>query len=208
MARLLHISASPRGEHSESLALARSFLNGYSESHPDTLIDEWDLWGTYLPAMGTAAAQAKMNALNGIELTEAQESAWTRVQSTFDRFNGYEHYLFSVPMWNHGLPYILKHFIDVVSQNGLLFSVSPEHGYRGLLTGKKAAVIYTSAVYHPDGPSTFGVDYHAAYFDHWLNFAGITDTARITFLANMFAPNADIARKQAHQDSTALGKSF
>ena len=58
-------------------------------------------------------------------------------------------YLFSVPMWNAGVPYILKQFIDVVSQPGMVFAFDPAAGYTGLLTGKKAASIYTSAVYGP-----------------------------------------------------------
>jgi hypothetical protein len=31
----------------------------------------------------------------------------------------------------------------VISQPGLVFNFDPEHGYTGLLTGKKAVVIYT-----------------------------------------------------------------
>ena len=52
-------------------------------------------------------------------------------------------------MWNAGVPYILKQFIDVISQPGLVFGFDPERGYTGLLKDKKAAVIYTSAVYGP-----------------------------------------------------------
>ncbi len=208
MTRLLHISASPRGEQSESISLARSFVSGYREAHLDAVVDEWNLWEADLPAMGPSAAQAKMNALTGTELTAQQQVEWQLVLDTFERFNDYEHYLFSVPMWNHGLPYILEHFIDVVSQNELLFTINPEDGYRGLLTGKKAAVVYTAAVYHPDSPRNFGVDYHAAYFDYWLNFAGIADTARITFLANMFDENAESMRERAHLDAVVLGKGF
>ena len=54
-------------------------------------------------------------------------------------------------MWNAGIPYILKQFIDVVSQPGMVFGFDPEPGYTGLLTGRKAAVVYTSAVYGAGG---------------------------------------------------------
>ncbi|RJO75154.1 flavodoxin family protein [Nocardia panacis] len=208
MTRLLHLSASPRGEQSESLALGKSFLTGYRQTHLDAVIDEWDLWDTPLPYLGATAARAKMNALAGFELSDEEQATRLDVRATFDRFNSYDHYLFTVPMWNHGFPYVLKHFIDVVSQNDMLFSITPEDGYRGLLTDKKAAVVYTAAVYHPDSPDKFGVDHQAAYFDYWLNFAGITDTARITFLANLFDPNAAETRTRAHESATALGKGF
>ena len=85
--------------------------------------------------------------------TGEQAAAWQAAKSTFERFAAADEYLFTVPMWNHGIPYILKQFIDVVSQPGMVFSFDPEAGYTGLLTGKKAAVIYTSAVYGA-GPAT------------------------------------------------------
>ena len=54
-----------------------------------------------------------------------------------------------------GVPYILKQFIDVVSQPGMVFGFDAERGYTGLLTGRKAAVVYTSAVYGPEpGPAS------------------------------------------------------
>jgi hypothetical protein len=43
-------------------------------------------------------------------------------------------------MWNHGVPYVLRQLIDVISQPGLVFSFDPEHGYTRLLTGRKSGV--------------------------------------------------------------------
>jgi len=61
-------------------------------------------------------------------------------------------------MWNAGVPYILKQLIDVISQPGMIFGVDPETGYSHLLAdrGKKAAVIYTSAVWGPPLGAEFG----------------------------------------------------
>jgi FMN-dependent NADH-azoreductase len=42
--RLLHISASPRGERSESLALSRVFLEAFIQIRPDAQVDHFDLW--------------------------------------------------------------------------------------------------------------------------------------------------------------------
>ena len=52
MSTLLHISASPRGAASESLAIAATFLDAYRDTHPDDEIVEWDLWDGTLPAFG------------------------------------------------------------------------------------------------------------------------------------------------------------
>ena len=52
-----------------------------------------------------------------------------RRATTFRRFDAADRYLFSVPMWNAGVPYILKQFIDVVSQPGMVFGFDPDEGY-------------------------------------------------------------------------------
>ena len=82
--------------------------------------------------------------------TGEEGRAWQAAADTFARFDAADYYLFSIPMWNHQVPYILKQFIDVVNQPGMVFAFDPVEGYRGLLTGKKAAVIYTGAVYGED----------------------------------------------------------
>jgi len=68
----------------------------------------------------------------------AEAAAWNGARVTFERFASYDKYLFSVPMWNAGIPYILKQFIDVVSQPGMVFGFDPVAGYTGLLRDKKA----------------------------------------------------------------------
>ena len=149
MTKLLHVSASPRGFASESRALADAFLEAYRETHPDADIETFDLWDGSLPEFGTAAAAAKMAVFGGATPQGEAAVAWQAVQDTFARFDAADRYLFSVPMWNSGVPYVLKQFIDVVTQPGLVFGFDPVHGYTGLLTGKKAAVVYTAGVYGP-----------------------------------------------------------
>jgi FMN-dependent NADH-azoreductase len=60
---------------------------------------------------------------------------------------------------------------------------SPEHGYEGLITGKRAAVIYVSGVYSPGVPLAFGADFHSTYFNDWLRFAGFagSDVVEVRF---------------------------
>ena len=101
-------------------------------------------------------------------------------------------------MWNAGIPYILKQFIDVVSQPGMVFSFDPELGYTGLVTGRKAAVVYTSAVYGPGRPPSFGSDFQAPYLRDWLNWAGIADVTEIAFRPNLATADAETGRQAAH----------
>ncbi len=181
MSHLLHISSSPRGGASESLQIADVFLASYRDSHPDSEVETWDLWDGSLPSFGPAAAAAKMTIFGCGTPEGDQADAWRSAQDTFARLDAADRLLFSVPMWNAGVPYILKQLIDVVSQPGMIFSVGPESGYDHLLEGKgkKAAVIYTSAVWGPSLGSEFGNDFQSTYFDDWLRWTGITDITDI-----------------------------
>src|SRR3954469_21372574 len=208
MTRLLHISASPRGDASESLGIATHFLDAVRNVRPEVEIDTFDLWDGTLPQFGPAAAGAKMAVFAGQSPTGEQAAAWQAAKATFERFAAADEYLFTVPMWNHGIPYILKQFIDVVSQPGMVFAFDPSTGYTGLLTGKKAAVIYTSAVYGPGRPPSFGEDFQASYLDSWLRWTGIADITSLEFRPNLATADAGVARQQAYADAREAGKRF
>ena len=208
MTNLLHISASPRGAASESLAIADTFLQTYRDSHPADSVQTWDLWDGSLPAFGPAAAAAKMAVFAGADPAGDEARAWTDARRTFDRFAAADRYLFSVPMWNAGVPYILKQLIDVISQPGMVFAFDPVAGYTGLLTGKKAAVIYTSAVYGPGRGPSFGADFQSTFFDDWLKWAGICDIASVQFRPNLATADAESGRHAAHSEARDLAKTF
>src|SRR5215207_2687631 len=112
MSRLLHISASPRGARSESLALAATFLDTYRELNPLDVVDLFDLWDGTLPEFGPSAAAAKMTIFGGADPEGDEAKAWRAAREAFDRFDSADYYLFTVPMWNASVPYILKQFID------------------------------------------------------------------------------------------------
>jgi FMN-dependent NADH-azoreductase len=184
------------------------FLDTYRVTHPEDRIVEWDLWDGTLPEFGPAAAEAKMSIFAGQQPTGAAAEAWRAAGDTFDRFAAADKYLFSIPMWNATVPYILKQFIDVVSQPGMMFSFDPQHGYTGLLTGRKATVIYTSAVYGEDRGPAFGADLQAPYFDDWLRWADIKDITSVHFRPNLATADPGAGRNLATNDAVAIAKGF
>ncbi|TDD91009.1 FMN-dependent NADH-azoreductase [Actinomadura rubrisoli] len=205
MSRLLHISASPRGAASESRAIADAYLDAFREIHGD-VVDHHDLWDGTLPAFGPSGAGAKMAVFAGSEPAGPEAAAWEAARAVFERFDSYDRYLFSVPMWNAGVPYILKQFIDVISQPGWVFGFDPAKGYSGLLRNKKAVVIYTSAVYGEGRGPAFGADFQAPYFDDWLRWAGVADVETVTFRPNLATADADTGRRAALAEARELGK--
>jgi len=208
MPSLLHVSASPRGAESESLAIARTFLDVLADTRPEVTVDTFDLWDGSLPDFGPAAAAAKMSVFAGQVPAGGQAVAWQAAERTFGRFAAADYYLFSVPMWNHGIPYVLKQFIDVVSQPGMVFSFDPEHGYTGLLTGRRAVVVYTSAVYGTGRPAAFGSDFQGPYFRDWLTCFNIAATTEIQFRPNLATADAEAGRQAAHAAAREAAKRF
>ena len=209
MTRLLHVGGSPRGAESESLRIAGAFLDSYREAHPEAEIQTWDLWDGSLPAFGPPAAGAKMTVFGGGTPVGEQADAWQAAQAAFARIDAADHLLFSVPMWNAGIPYILKQLIDVISQPGMVFRVDPHTGYTGLLqgSGKKAAVIYTSAVWGPPLGPEFGRDFQSTYFDDWLRWTGISDITGIRYHPTLTG-DADGERLRADAAAREAARQF
>ena len=90
----------------------------------------------------------------------------------------------------------------------MVFAFDPVAGYTGLLTGKKAAVIYTSAVYGPGRGPSFGVRLPVDVFNDWLNWAGICDIASVQFRPNLATADAESGRHAAHSQARDVAKTF
>ena len=149
MSRLLHIEASPRKQRSASMEVARTFIDRYVEAHPDSSVERLDVWNLEVPEFDSHAMEAKYAGLAGIELTDAQRTAWQRINELAQPFRDADILVFSVPMWNFGIPYKLKHLIDAISQKDVLFTFTPDEGLRGMLHGKKAVLAYARGTSGP-----------------------------------------------------------
>ena len=127
----------------------------------------------------------------------------------FNRFNKADKYVFSLPMWNFGVPYKLKHYIDVITQPGLSFSFSPETGYSGLVTGKPAAVIYARGGEYSSSDDAVGMDFQRRYLELWLGFIGFTDVSTILVEPTLSDPS-DVEKtlKKALDQANELAGQF
>jgi FMN-dependent NADH-azoreductase len=208
MSKLLYVISSPRGEQSESRAIADQFLHAYQRSNPTVEVDVLDLWHEPLPVYGGDGVAAKMAVFAGRTPSGDEAAAWAEVQRVFARFDAADEYLFTVPMWNHSIPGVLKHLIDTVSQPGMLFGFDSQTGYTGLLAGKRAVVVYTGAVYYEGAPLAFGADFHRAYFNDWLRWAGINEVSEVRFQPNLVTSDAAPGRAAAQASARALGTTF
>ena len=110
-------------------------------------------------------------------------------------------------MWNGGVPYRLKQYIDVIHQPGLLWGLDPKTGYYGLLKNKKAVLVLTSGAFGPSMPSpAFGIDHHSTYLRFWLNQAGVTDIKDIRFQPTLLTPDPEGSAHAAAEAARALAE--
>jgi FMN-dependent NADH-azoreductase len=190
MAKLLYIESSPRKERSASIEVAKAFVEEYRKTHPGDTVDTLDLWTTPLPEFNGEVIDAKYAILHGQPHTPGQKAAWKAVEGVIERFKGADKYLFSLPMWNFGIPYKLKHYIDIVVQPTYTFSFSPTEGYKGLVTGKKVAVVYARGGAYPAGSGGEALDLQKRYLEQCLGFIGFTDVTSIVVEPTLAAPES------------------
>ena len=174
--QVLHVIGSPRGSASLSTRLANAFLAALPE-RSNVSIDLLDPWASDLPEVDGDLLDAKYAGITGKPLTSAQEAAWASIRELATRFERADLILFSVPLWNYGIPYKLKHLIDAISHKDILFSFD-ERGLSGLLGGRPVVAIYARGLgYGPESPTPdarFGLE--KPYLETWFSFVGLTQT--------------------------------
>jgi FMN-dependent NADH-azoreductase len=179
MSKILHLIASPSGERSASTTVAKTFLQAYHGAHPGDTVETVDLWKANLPEFDGDTINAKYAILHGQDHTPEQKQAWETVTKIANDFKSADKYVISLPMWNFGIPYKLKQYIDVIAQPGLTFSFSPETGYKGLVTGKPIVVVYARGGAYGPGTGAEGYDAQSTYLKQVLGFIGFTDIKEI-----------------------------
>ena len=200
MTKILYIKASPRKADSRSIAIADAYLMALKAKRQDIAIDTMDLWDEKLPQFDGDRANAKLAIITQQAHSQSQRTAWDEITAIANRFIASDHYVFAIPMWNGGIPYRLKQYIDIIHQPGLLFGLDPKTGYFGLLKNKKAALFLTSGAYSQSFPSpAFGVDHQSTYMRAWLNQAGITDITETRYQPTLLTadPAGDFERSKS-----------
>ncbi|MFC1678767.1 FMN-dependent NADH-azoreductase [Elusimicrobiota bacterium] len=174
MAKILHIIASPRGEDSRTLRISRAFLEDLKKKDRDTRVDELDLFDEELPRFGAERARDKYALMAGGGVKEQSQREWGGVERHIERFLSADLILISTPMWNFGIPYVLKHYIDVIVQPGYLFKYGA-NGPEGLARGKRMVVISSRGGVYAKGTPTHAFDQLEPYLRTVFGFVGVSD---------------------------------
>ncbi len=136
MSKVLYIKANAKGDgESRTFQIADNFIKEYKQLNPQDEIIELDLYEQDIPFL----PKGKLG-----EMHEAvmQGDKTHPVLKFAYQFAEADKYVIAEPIWNLGLPGILKAYIDCVAISGITFKYS-EHGPVGLCHNKKAVNIIT-----------------------------------------------------------------
>lgn len=176
MNKLLHLIASPREEQSRTLQVSRAFLEEFKQTHPDWVVEELNLTTTELPTLSMKRLDGKYVLLEGKDLFGDLKDTWKEILQHIERFLSADCYLLSTPMWNFLIPYMLKHYIDLIVQPKYTFRYLEDGKIEGLAKNKKMIVI-TSRGGSYNSPDTKDYDHQEPYLRMIFGFIGITDIA-------------------------------
>lgn len=107
------------------------------------------------------------------ELSKPQQNKVSKMNQTLEQFKSADEYVFVTPLWNFGIPPMLKAYIDNIMIAGETFKYT-ENGPVGLMLGKKATIIQASGGVYSDGPAK-AMEHGTNYLSTTLNFLGVED---------------------------------
>jgi FMN-dependent NADH-azoreductase len=110
---------------------------------------------------------------------------------------GADHIVIATPVYNYNVPAALKAWVDHIVRKGLTL------GYdgKGLLTGKKATVLFASGGVYTEGSPIRDRDIATQYMRLILNVIGITD---VTVIGGGGAKAVDMGEQTMDQFVTTL----
>lgn len=183
--KLLHVDASPKGERSNSRALARHFIACLREQnveleidyldlmlHPPTPVDESFTIATYTPSAQRTPAMVQ---------TLASSTALCRRVLDADAL------LFAMPMHNFSYPSVFKAFIDNIIRAELTYVVDDAGQYIGKLCEQKTLFITTRGTDMRDGMPLAHMDALTPSLNAAFGFIGVREPAFVNAQPVQFA---------------------
>lgn len=203
--KLLHIIATPRLDGSSTMLITEALLDELTSREPGIVVDTLDLFTTDLPALAGTNIEAKYTLLHGEPIDAAHARSWSGIEREIARFLDADAIVITAPMWNFGIPYPLKYYIDCIVQPGYLFRFGGGGVPVPLVHGKRMVVVTSSGSDYSAASPLHALDFHEQYLRAIFGFVGITD---ITFVHGhaLDAPGRrDAGLAQALADARAIG---
>ena len=199
MSKVLYIKANAKGEgESRTIQISDSFIKAYKEKNPGDEIVELDLYDAgvqFIP-------KGKVSEMRAAAMRNEKDHPILKFAYEFVEA---DKYVIAEPIWNLGLPAILKAYIDSVAVGGITFTYT-EKGPVGLCRNKKAVNIITRGGDYSSEPME-SIEMADKYLRNIFGFMGITDFTTIaTDRLDIITEDTDTLLKTAIEkaEETAL----
>ncbi len=167
MKKILFIESSPRKDNSMTTSTCMKLIEEIGK-YVEVEVDMLDLWQTPLPHMNGATLDAKYAIFSGQSLSADEKQSWASIEAHVERFDAADMVIIAAPTWNWGVPYVLKHYVDVITQPLLTFTWTPEEGYTPVLAERDAILVTSSGGDYTQGSGNENEDFAIKYSQLWL----------------------------------------
>lgn len=171
--RLLHLIATPRGLASNTGRISSVLLEELDDRY-DLDVRSLDLFRADLPAVAGSNIKSKYALMTGQALDDEARASWGEIERTIEGFLDADLYLVTAPMWNFGVPYALKYYIDAIVQPGYLFTYDEQGQPRGMVHDRRMVCVTSRGGDYSQGPMA-QFDFLENYLRAIFGFVGITD---------------------------------
>jgi FMN-dependent NADH-azoreductase len=176
MRQVLYIVSNPKSEEqSVSLQIGRSFIDQYQAFNPNDDIDTIDVYKDPIPLVDHDVLLGWDRQRQGDSVEEfpkKQRDKVLEIDRLTQQFIDTDLYVFVVPMWNFGVPPMLKAYIDTFKVARKTFKYT-EEGPIGLLTNKQAVIIQArGSVYSGDNQK---FEHSVSHLQSVLSFMGVEE---------------------------------
>ncbi len=169
---VLRLDASARDTDSVSRRLGDALL-ARLDRHPGGIsLTHRDLANNPPPFVDASWVQASFT--ETAQRTPAQREALAVSDSLVQELNNADVLVIGLPLYNFGVPAVLKAWVDMVARARVTFRYT-EQGVEGLLKGKRAYLLAVSG----GVPMGSAVDFASTYMRHILGFLGINEVELI-----------------------------
>ena len=170
--KLLHIDSSLLGEGSASRQLTRSVVGRFQRNHPGLEVTSRDLDVAPLPHLTGADLAASRRSADSLD--DATSAGAKTNAAVLQEFMDADIVVVGAPMYNFGVPSVLKAWIDRISIAGVTFRYT-ENGPEGLAGGKRVVIASSRGGLYAEGSPFAAMDFQETYLRAVFAFLGVSD---------------------------------
>jgi len=171
MTKILHIASSSNLTASFTRKIGKVTLEKLGQIYPNAEIIERDLARNPLPHISPEMLAAMFSG-------DDSKPELALSNQVVDELFASDVILIEAPMYNFGIPSVLKAWVDHVLRAGKTFKYGAA-GPEGLVKGKKAIIVVSRGGIYSEGAYKV-MDYQEPYLRAVLSFIGISDVEAIT----------------------------